>query len=176
MLSLTRKADYALVALADLARNSPALLSARAIAEKYRLPLPVLTNVLNGLTRCGLVVSTRGARGGYRLARPADRISVAEIVEAVEGSIRFAACCPTDEVDDPSSCELVDVCPIHGPIQAVHQIICDVLNRVTLDEIAFDRVKVGWEAASGSDAGLPQYVASTEVLSAKTPRLDYWTS
>ena len=69
MVALTRKTDYALVALAYLARWEQGCVSARDIAARVRIPLPMLMGILNQLARRGLVISTRGAKGGYRLAR-----------------------------------------------------------------------------------------------------------
>ena len=69
MLSLTRKADYALVGLVDLARRTPGKASARQIAESSGVPLPMLMNILKELLAGGLVCSTRGVNGGYRLAK-----------------------------------------------------------------------------------------------------------
>ena len=73
MIVLTRKTDYALVAMAHLAHHpgEEGISSARDIADRYHVPLPVLMNILKTLNREGLVISVRGARGGYRLARPA---------------------------------------------------------------------------------------------------------
>ena len=88
MLSLTRKTDYALVALARLAQEQQGAegevsrLSARTIAEEFELPQQLLMSILKELHRAGIVDSTRGAQGGYVLAKPANKISVAEIVEA----------------------------------------------------------------------------------------------
>ena len=78
MLSLTRKADYAIVALSDLARQSASRSSARAIAERTKVPLPVLTNILHQLHNRGLVTSALGVKGGYALSRPPDAISLAD--------------------------------------------------------------------------------------------------
>ena len=89
MLSLTRKTEYALIALSHLASEPNRLASARGIADIYRIPLPVLTNVLKTLNRCELIKSERGARGGYRLAQEPKDISLASLIRAVEGPIRL---------------------------------------------------------------------------------------
>ncbi|MCH7527607.1 MAG: Rrf2 family transcriptional regulator [Planctomycetes bacterium] len=73
---MTRKTDYALLAMAELARRTPTMLSVREMSQHLRLPLPALTNILKQLTRSGLVSSTRGPNGGYRLARDSDRITL----------------------------------------------------------------------------------------------------
>ncbi|MFW6061036.1 MAG: RrF2 family transcriptional regulator [Phycisphaeraceae bacterium] len=88
MLSLTRKADYALVALVFLGhrwREGESATSARQVAETFGLPQPVLMNTLKALARHGLVRSQRGVGGGYELARDPARIDLLEAVHAVEG-------------------------------------------------------------------------------------------
>ena len=88
MLLLTRKTDYALLALASLARQTPAGASARGLAERLSLPLPVLRNILKQLTSRGVLKSTRGTRGGYRLARSPEQITLAQLLAATEGPSR----------------------------------------------------------------------------------------
>ncbi len=92
MLSLTRKTDYALQALTELVHRAPATVSARDISNHYGLSLSVLTNVLNQLGRAGLVVASRGVKGGYKLKKEPARISVADVVEAIEGQFRLMRC------------------------------------------------------------------------------------
>lgn len=88
MLSLTRKADYALVALVFLGhadQSGVGPVSARTIAESFGLPQPVLMSTLKTLAQRGLVQSRRGVAGGYALAREPSRISLLDAVHAVEG-------------------------------------------------------------------------------------------
>ncbi|MFP4145797.1 MAG: RrF2 family transcriptional regulator [Phycisphaeraceae bacterium] len=88
MLSLTRKSDYALVALVYLGHrwHQPAgPSSARSIAETFDMPLPLLMNVLKELASSGLVRSTRGATGGYELGRDPRKIELRQVLHAVEG-------------------------------------------------------------------------------------------
>lgn len=162
MLSLTRKADYALVAMAELACREPARVSAREIAERSHLPLPVLTNILKRLTRQGLVTSTRGAKGGYRLAREAEQISLADLIHAVESPIRFARCCDTDEADADCGCDKEDVCRIKGPVQRVHESLKKFLGQVTLAQIAWDTVTIGVEHV-GNGVGSPPAAGITNI-------------
>jgi Rrf2 family protein len=141
VLSLTRKADYALVAMAELARQKSATLSARRLAELVHVPLPVLTNVLNQLVHHGLVASERGAHGGYRLVREAGRISLAEIIEAIDGQARLAQCCSQSgevEAGAEAECTLEPTCQIKAPVKRVHQSLRQFLNQISLSQIAFD--------------------------------------
>ncbi len=142
MLSFTRKTHYALAALVDLARRNPDTVSASDIGRKFRLPLPALTNLLNLLKNRGFVASTRGARGGYRLARRADEIRVIEVIEAVEGAFRLAECCPDgDGVREPA-CGREDLCAITGPVQQLHVLFRRILNHVTLDQIVDNSILI----------------------------------
>lgn len=137
MLSLTRKADYALVAMAELARRDPASVSAREVARSVRVPLPMLTNILHQLLRHGLVTSTMGSKGGYYLAKPAEEISLAEMIEATQGRFRFAPCCTDDPGLDEHVCNLEETCLVRDPVRNVHQSLRRFLSQVTLAHIAF---------------------------------------
>lgn len=148
MLSLTRKADYAIVALSDLARGSAARSSARAIAERTKVPLPVLTNVLHQLLRHGLVTSAMGAKGGYALARPAEQINLAEMIDAIEGTFKLTICCQESE-QTTEACELGMECQIKEPVRRVHDSLRWFLSHVTLEQIAFNNVPVGLTVRGG---------------------------
>ncbi len=139
MLSLTRKTDYALVALAHLARRKaqggPSL-SARCIADEYDLPRQLLMSLMKSLHRAGLVESKRGVRGGYDLSRPANRISVAQVVEAIEGPARLTPCCADEEPGELCTmCAITEKCPITGAIRELNGRIADYLRNVTLDTL-----------------------------------------
>ncbi len=130
---LTRKTDYALVALAGLSHAGVSRASARDLARALSLPLPLLRNVLKVLASHGLLVSTRGPNGGYQLARAPRGITLAEVVEAIEGPIQLVPCChlPEEEVQ----CRLEDSCHIKGNIRTVHEQLIRFLDDVTLDQI-----------------------------------------
>jgi Rrf2 family transcriptional regulator, iron-sulfur cluster assembly transcription factor len=92
-LELTRRADYGIRAMIAIARSTPDTpLSTPRIAESMTIPVRFLPQVMADLSRVGLVDSTGGRRGGYRLGRPADAISVLEIIEALEGDARRRQC------------------------------------------------------------------------------------
>src|ERR1700757_1797981 len=100
MLRLSKKADYALMAMKHLAlrgdRGVQATSSAREIAELYDIPIELLAKVLQRLVRGGLLASHHGTRGGYELARQPARISVADVIQAIDGPVTVTAC-STDE-------------------------------------------------------------------------------
>ena len=83
MLTLNRKSDYALIALTHLGRFRGTITSAREIADAYKIPLPLLMNILKQLTREGMIASVRGARGGYRLAVEPENLTVKQVLLAV---------------------------------------------------------------------------------------------
>ena len=149
MFSLTRKIDYALVAMADLARRAPDRTSARAIAESSGVPLPMLTNILHLLLQGELVTSVLGAKGGYCLAKPPDEISLAELINAVEGQFRLVTCCDDGSNSGGTVCDLEVECGIKGPVQRVHSILRSLFDQVTLAHIAFDTVPVSLGVPGG---------------------------
>jgi Rrf2 family protein len=133
MLTLTRRTDYALIALVHLAQAPEACCSAREIASKYHLPLPLLMNLLKVLTQKGLAKSVRGPRGGYTLALPAEKISLHDIICAVEGPTQLVLCIEQNKGD--AECGLVTSCPVHSPIHRVHDRLIQFLSGVSLAEI-----------------------------------------
>ena len=141
MLTLTRKADYALVAMADVARQDPTVVSTRDMASRLRMPLPILQIIMTRLARLGLVTSSRGPRGGFRLSRPPTRITVAQIIEAVEGPFRLTICCRPELGGQEAECDIEDVCPIRNPVRKVHMLVEGCLSGVTLAELVCDQIQ-----------------------------------
>jgi Rrf2 family protein len=137
MLALTRKTGYGLIAMAHLASSGDQPTSARAIAQACEVPQSLLMNVLKELSAAGFVESTRGAHGGYRLARSPQSISVADLVAALEGPVRQSQC-RTDQtgVDQECTCSVMARCPNIDPVHRVQRRLYDLLRKVTLAEIA----------------------------------------
>src|ERR1041384_3899961 len=93
MLRLSKKADYALMAMKHLAqKRDVSSTSAREIAEQYGIPIELMAKVLQRLVRTGLLASTQGTRGGYTLGRLAASISVADVIQAIDGPLTVTAC------------------------------------------------------------------------------------
>tara|TARA_R110002111_G_scaffold180950_1_gene246551 strand:+ start:2005 stop:2547 length:543 start_codon:yes stop_codon:yes gene_type:complete len=142
MLSLTRKTDYALVALSYLTgryAESAEPVSAKQIAQTFGLPLPLLMNILKELVRAKVLSSTRGINGGYELATEPGRISLLEVVTAMEGPVRLAQCADGLPIVG-QGCNLSDDCPIQRPIRSLHRRINQFLEDVTLKELWEDRL------------------------------------
>jgi len=112
MLRLSRKADYALIAMKHLAlRPDQAASSAREIAEQYDIPVELMAKVLQRLAREGLLASHQGTRGGYQLSRPPAKISVADVIQAVDGPLTVTACSTEEE-----NCDQYSKCSVRDPL------------------------------------------------------------
>ncbi len=87
MISVTSKSRYAVVAMAELARSGPDPVPIAQIAERRAMPVQFLEQLFSTLRRDGLLLSQRGVKGGYRLARPPEEITVLEVVQALDGRV-----------------------------------------------------------------------------------------
>jgi len=139
MLRLSKKADYALIAMKHLAQKSPGAQSsnAREIAEHYDIPIELMAKVLQRLVRTGLLVSTQGTRGGYMLSRPAVSISVADVIQAIDGPLTVTACST-----EKSDCEQYSKCSIRDPLWQIRERIAATLGTVTIAEMAAENEAV----------------------------------
>ena len=134
MLRLSKKADYALIAMKHLAiRPDAASISAREIAEQYDIPIELMAKVLQRLARRGLLTSHQGTRGGYRLARPSGVISVADIIQAIDGPLTVTACST-----DAENCDQYDKCSVRDPLWRIKDRILSALATCSLQEISSD--------------------------------------
>jgi Rrf2 family protein len=135
MLRLSKKSDYALISMKHLATrpDGGASSSAREISEAYDIPLELLAKVLQRLVRARLLVSVQGTRGGYRLARHAAMISVADVIQAVDGPVTVTACSTDDH-----NCDQYSKCSIRDPLSKIKNRILDALNTVSVAEMASD--------------------------------------
>ena len=132
MLRLSKKADYALMAMKHLAqKRDVSSTSAREIAEQYDIPIELMAKVLQRLVRMRLLASTQGTRGGYMLGRPANMISVADVIEAIDGPFTVTAC-STEKHD----CEQFNKCSIRDPLWQIRERIVAALDTVTIAEMA----------------------------------------
>lgn len=123
-----------------MARNRPERSSARSLSTRLNVPPRLLTNILSQLTHRGLVISVRGANGGYALARPPEEITLRELIEAVEGPMKLARCCVPEDNGDPPACERVRTCLNRDAIRKLHESLKGYLDEITLSDIAFNTV------------------------------------
>jgi Rrf2 family protein len=143
MLSLTRKTDYALVALTYLTgRRAEGAdpVSAKQIAQTFGLPLPLLMNILKELVQVKVLSSTRGAHGGYELAIEPARISLLEVITAMDGPMKLAQCADGLPIVG-QGCTLSEHCPIRGTIRGLHRRLNGFLAEVTLLDLWEDRLE-----------------------------------
>src|SRR6188474_3712893 len=134
MLRLSKKADYALIAMKHLTlHNDRGAASAREIAEQYDIPIELLAKVLQRLVRGGLLASHQGTRGGYQLARVPAQISVADVIQAIEGPVTVTACSTED-----GQCEQFSKCNVRDPLYRVRDRILAALGECTIAELASD--------------------------------------
>ena len=134
MLKLTKKADYGLIALKHLAVNAGEVSSsAKAIAECYGIPQPLLAKILQKLTKIGLIKSLPGTNGGYRLARSANSITALEVIRAIDGPIILTAC-----FTEHGACEQSEKCTVREPLRKVHEGILNLLNTITISDMSRD--------------------------------------
>ena len=132
MLRLSKKTDYALLALQHLAsEGASGVASARAIAERFGIPLELLAKILQQLAHHGLVAAHKGIHGGYYLTRPADAISVADVVEAIDGLMTLTACSPVDV-----GCEQFAACTVRDPLWQIRERIVSVLRAITIADVS----------------------------------------
>jgi FeS assembly SUF system regulator len=130
VIRLSRLADYAIVIVTHLARHPERQQNAPEIALGTRIPQPVASKVLKMLVRAGLLVSHRGARGGYGLGRSALAINVAEVIEAVDGPISLTTC-----LEETNDCGIEALCPARANWSRVNDAIREALRRVSIAEM-----------------------------------------
>ncbi|HLM43655.1 SUF system Fe-S cluster assembly regulator [Archangium sp.] len=135
MLRMSKMTDYGIVLLTELARGEGETRTARELAERTRVPLPSVSKVLKGLQGAGLLVSHRGASGGYGLARPAREIPLTEIITALEGPVSLTECGAHGAHPPAGSCELERVCQVRGHWRVINRTIQDALGRLSLADL-----------------------------------------
>lgn len=138
MLRLSKKVEYAVIALLDIERNSNgAWVPANDIAARNGMPPELLGRILNRLARAKLVESAMGSKGGFRLGRSLDRIALSDVVESVEGPVRLTCC-----QDDPKTCGQFKVCDIRKPVLKVQQDFMKYMKSVSVASFRTERVRI----------------------------------
>jgi FeS assembly SUF system regulator len=130
MLRVTKLTDYATVVLTVLATRRGEVLSAAELAEHSGLEQPTVSKLLKPLAQAGLVEGLRGVRGGYRLSRAADQISLIEVVEAMEGPLAMTESCQHD-----SNCGIAHQCGVRSNWRLINDVVADALRGVTLAQM-----------------------------------------
>jgi|SRR5579862_336606 len=148
MLKLTKKADYGLIALRHLTA-ARGVASAKDIADRYGIPLPLLSKILQKLAREGLLISEQGTRGGYRIARDPHEISALEVIRAIDGPIILTHC-----FTEHAECDQSGKCPVREPLRKVHEGILQLLSSITISDLCHDDMAVPLIPLSGIPIGL----------------------
>ena len=131
MLKLTKKADYALMAMKHLAEHSrETSRSAKDVADAFGIPPEALAKILQRLAKAGLLHSHHGINGGYMLARPAHTISAFEVIQAIDGPFFITSC-----VTVRGECDQTDRCNIREPLRKVNESIEAVLRRIKISHM-----------------------------------------
>lgn len=135
MFRLSKTTDYGIILLAGLARDpSTEPRNARDLAQSSDLPLPMVSKILKALAREGLLVSQRGSKGGYRLAREPEKLTVCEMIRVLEGPVAL-----TDCAIGPALCEYETTCAVREPWQLISRVVEKALADVTLADLVRGR-------------------------------------
>jgi Rrf2 family protein len=145
MLKISKKADYALMALQYMATvqfgemntlNTFRVVNTKEIAEEHHIPLELLAKVLQTLAKHEMIESQNGPKGGYVLAREPRDISIAQVLKAIEGPLGIADC--YHEKDDHASCEQMPHCNIRTPLLKVQESIGQLLSSMSIEDMMED--------------------------------------
>ncbi|MES2765776.1 MAG: Rrf2 family transcriptional regulator [Bacteroidota bacterium] len=134
MLRLSKKIEYALLAVQYLAQREGSCVSAKEMAEAYNLSFELISKVLQSLIKTGFVVSRQGSQGGYTLAKKAAQISVADVMYAIEGKKNLVEC---GDGEADCTCYVSEKCTIKDPLQLLQEKIDATLNSMTIAEMVF---------------------------------------
>ena len=132
MIRMTRQTDYGIVLMTCMAsRPERATHPARDLSQEAHLSLPMVSKVLKVLARKGLLVSHRGVKGGYSLAQRPEKITVNQIIAAIEGPIAMTEC----SFETPGQCTQEPLCPVRSNWQKINWAVRTALDRITLHEM-----------------------------------------
>ncbi len=147
MLKLTKKADYALMAMKHLAEHANVgSMSAKDVADAYGMPPEALAKILQRLAKAGLLQSQHGTNGGYTLARPAHTISAFEVIQAIDGPLFITSC-----ITVRGECGQSDRCNIREPLRKVNESIEAVLKRIKISHMREEPDEAVTAAPKGAD-------------------------
>lgn len=134
MIRLTKLADYAVVLMTCFPSDLSYRVNANDLAEKTQLPVPSVAKILNCLSKAGVLISHRGLNGGFSLARKPEDITIADIIEAVDGPISLTNC--VDETE--SDCMVLNTCGMKSHWQLINGAIRNALAGIRLNDINFE--------------------------------------
>ncbi|NOZ62515.1 MAG: Rrf2 family transcriptional regulator [Calditrichaeota bacterium] len=130
MIRLGKKVEYALIALQHISPKNPGeLTSARELSEQYRISYELMGKILQKLARKKLIKSVQGVKGGYFLAKPINKINLAEVVEAIEGPLRMTDCVGNNE---KKVCVRFDVCNVKSKVKLIQKQVEEIFQNIYL--------------------------------------------
>lgn len=133
MLKLSKKTDYALMAIQYMAsKGTDRVVNTKEIAEEYKIPVELLAKVLQKLGKKGLIASQNGPKGGYVLAKPPEAISVLSIIQAIEGHVGITECYHNED----SHCVQMAHCNIRNPIRNIQNSIYGLLDSMSIEDMS----------------------------------------
>ena len=132
MLRITKQTDYGIVLMTLLAHHAGQRFSAPDLSAETRIPLPMVSKILKLLVRADLLDSHRGVKGGYALARPPHQISVASMIEALDGPIAFTECIE----EAPGSCSQESICGVKENWQKINDVVRQALECISLADLS----------------------------------------
>jgi FeS assembly SUF system regulator len=128
MIKISRMADYALLVTFKM-RGFDELITLNRLCELTNLPQPTIRKLMRALTQSNIVKSVRGSHGGYKLCNRSSQISIAEVIEAIDGPIALTECAKSDGGD----CQIASTCELKENWNIVNRLISNALRNVTLD-------------------------------------------
>lgn len=136
MLKLTKKTDYALMAINYMScQEDDFVANTRTISEIYNIPLELLAKILQRLAKKGIIFSQNGPKGGYVLAKEPSLITVGEVIRAIEGPVQIVRC-----HDGENTCLQTERCTVRSPLRRIESKIIELLDKTTLDQMYREEV------------------------------------
>jgi len=151
MIRISKLTDYGFVVLNQFASHGAGdVVNARDLAEETGLPMPTVSKVLKLLARGGVLAAHRGVNGGYKLARPAQEVTAAEVIEALEGPVAFTDCSGADGTPE---CERETHCELKAHWRVITDVVRGALSGVSLAQLAGPAEDLGRLSGGNACAG-----------------------
>ncbi len=126
---ITREADYAIRTIVYLSHNKDGLMGSAVLADEMEIPYRFLKKIVRRLVEVGLVESVRGKNGGIKLATPAKKITLYDVIEAFDPKSMKLNCC----LEDLAACDRSGACPVHESMRDVQVVLDEKLKEITFD-------------------------------------------
>ena len=131
MLRISKKTEYAIIALVDMAGNGKStLVTAKDLSNRYNIPREILGKVLQSLAKNNLIDSHQGVKGGYKLVVPLRDINIKTIIQTVDGPIQLVDCA----LEDDCNCGQINYCNIKSPMEFIQSELTKFFNNITLQD------------------------------------------